>query len=131
MRQRNSTEYISEGEFLALRDVSKNELKELYKLLSERLGKAKVNASTVPGGTERREYQTPEKDDIYAKLPLNSWIDIWQDTTNAGRAAYITASSRLHQTVEAWGQAKPKTWHITAHLKCSLPEVLEDSLCKN
>jgi hypothetical protein len=128
MRPRKTSEYVREGLFLALRDVSQKELTELYDLLLRNLGAPKVSVSTVPGGIERREYKTSEVDDPDPTATLDSWVDTWRDASQAGQCAYIAVSSQIHRAVEGWGQARPKSQHVTAYFRHSLPKPLEDSL---
>ncbi|OGI66210.1 hypothetical protein A2642_03480 [Candidatus Nomurabacteria bacterium RIFCSPHIGHO2_01_FULL_39_10] len=126
MKQRNPTEYIREQEFLALRNVSNRELTELYQLLAHKLGQPEViSAMKIPGGIEHRLYKTPEVDD---PTSTTSWTHTWKNTSEAGQIAYIMTSGTIHQTIEAWGKAKPNHQHITAYLRFSPPQILENSL---
>ncbi len=111
MISRNNNGYVQQGEFLALRNVTPDELAEITKTLESKLGKYTEPFLSVPGLEKRRIYSGMDPKTTNTR----PWMDIWTDASDAGQCAYVTASSEIHDQIEQWGRAKKDHKHITAY----------------
>ncbi len=114
------TPYVVTGIVLAFQDVSPTGVQAIVNRLNA-YGKPQDGTAEIPGlekclifhgqqGVSAFPFAVGERD----KVPLDIQLDIWRDSSDAGRYSYISGGP-LHLEIESWGAGLELNRHLTMY----------------